>query len=50
MDRKDAQKVIDNLQNKPFICGDNEILVSGGYVIMKKERYEELKENAEKKR
>lgn len=50
MDRKDAQKVIDNLQQKPFICGGNEIIVSGGYVILKKESYESLKEKSEKKR
>lgn len=50
MDRKDAQKVIDNLKSKPFICGEDEILVSGGYVIVKKVRYEALKEKAEKKR
>ena len=37
MDRKDAQKIIENLQNKPFICGENEIEVAGGYVILKKE-------------
>ncbi len=36
MDRNDAKKVIDNLQQKPFICGEDEILVSGGYVIIKK--------------
>ncbi|MBO5208057.1 MAG: hypothetical protein J6B68_01795 [Lachnospiraceae bacterium] len=42
MDIKDAAKVIENLQNKPFICGDNAIIVSGGYVILKKEEYEKL--------
>lgn len=42
MNRDDAEKVIKNLQNKPFICGDNEIIVSGGYVILKKNDYERV--------
>ena len=46
MNRTDAVRVIKNLQNKPFICGENEILVNGGYVIIRKEQYEMLrKEN-----
>lgn len=43
MDRKDAQKVIENLQNKPFICGEDIIEVEAGYVILKKEEYKKMK-------
>ena len=43
MNVKDAERVISNLQNRPFICGENEILVSGGYVIIRKEEYERLR-------
>ena len=46
MDRRDVEIVVNNLQRKPFICGNNEIIVSGGYVIIKREEYEELKKNA----
>lgn len=51
MNRTDAVRVIKNLQNKPFICGENEILVNGGYVIIRKEQYEMLrKEKAQKRK
>lgn len=43
MDIKDAAKVIHNLQNRPFICGMNEIVLDNGYVILKKEEYERLR-------
>lgn len=43
MDRNDAQKVIENLQNEPFICGEDIIEVHNGYVILKKEEFEKLK-------
>ena len=43
MNRTDAARVIKNLQNKPFICGENEILVNGWYVIIRKEQYEMLR-------
>lgn len=43
MDKSDAEKVMKNLLNKPFICGDNEIIVYGGYVITTKETYEKLR-------
>lgn len=43
MDRNDAQKVIENLQNKPFICGEDIIEVEAGYVILKKKEYKKLK-------
>jgi hypothetical protein len=45
MDVKDAKRVIDNLQSKPFICGDNEIVTDNGYVILRKETYEKLIHN-----
>lgn len=44
MDIKDAEKVIQNLQNRPFICGANEIVLDNGYIILKKEEYERLTE------
>ena len=48
MSRKEVEEVIDNLSNKPFICGENEIETDNGYVITKKEHYEILKKQAEK--
>lgn len=48
MNRSDAKKVIKNLQNKPFICCDNEIIVSGGYVILKEETYKRLRKEGSK--
>lgn len=44
MDIKDAEKVVKSLLSKPCICGDKAIIVSGGYVILKKEEYERLTE------
>ena len=39
---KDAKKVIESLQSKPFICSVNEITTDNGYVILTKKRYEEM--------
>lgn len=46
MDIKDAHKVIDNLQERPFICHENYIELDNGYVIAKKEYFEELESRA----
>lgn len=46
MDVKDAHKVSDNLFTKPFICHENYIEVDGGYIITKKEYFEELEKEA----
>lgn len=48
MDIEDVKKVIKSLTNKPCICGDNAIIVSGGYVILKKEEHERLTECCKK--
>ena len=48
MSRKEVEKVIENVSNKPFICGENEIETDNGYVITTKEHYESLKKKAEK--
>lgn len=42
MDIKDAKNVIQNLQEKPFICVDNYMVLDNGYVIMHKETYDKL--------
>ncbi len=42
MDIKDAHKVIENLHTRPFICSENTIELDNGYVIVKKEYFEEL--------
>ena len=42
MDIKDANKVIENLQTRPFICSENTIELDNGYVIAKKEYFKEL--------
>lgn len=36
MDIKDAHKVVENLQTRPFICSENTIELDNGYVITKK--------------
>ena len=47
MDRRDAEKVIQNLRTKPFICSDNCLLLDNGYAILRKEYFQELKMNRE---
>ena len=47
MDRRDAEKVIQNLRTKPFICSDNCLLLDNGYVILRKEYFQELKMSRE---
>lgn len=37
MDIKDARKVINDLENKPFLCSDTEIQTESGYIITRKE-------------
>lgn len=46
MNMGDAERVIKNLQNRPFICSENEIVLDNGYVILKKEEYERLRKSA----
>ena len=48
MNVKDAHKVVENLQIRPFICSENTIELDNGYVIAKKEYFEELQRKAEK--
>lgn len=36
MNIKDARKVIEDLQNKPFLCSDEAIETDSGYVIIRK--------------
>ncbi len=43
MDRRDAERVIQNLRTKPFLCSDSCILLDNGYVILKQEYYDELR-------
>lgn len=43
MDRRDAEKVIQNLRTKPFIASEDFILLDNGYVILQKEYFEELR-------
>ena len=47
MDKRDAEKVIQNLRTKPFICSDDCLLLDNGYVILKKDYFEELKMSRE---
>ena len=48
MDLKDAHKVIENLQTRPYICSENTIELDNGYVIVKKEYFNELQRKSEK--
>lgn len=48
MDTKDAHKVIENLQTRPYICSENTIELDNGYVIAKKEYFQELQEARER--
>lgn len=43
MDRRDAAKVLWNLQTRPFNCSDDFILLDNGYVILRKEYFEKLR-------
>lgn len=45
MDKRDAEKVMQNLRTKPFICSDAFLLLDNGYVILRKEYFEELRKN-----
>ena len=49
MDIKDARKVIENLQTRPYICSENTIELDNGYVIAKKEYFKELQRKADKR-
>lgn len=42
MTRKDSEKVIKDLTEKPFIYSRDEIITDSGYVIISKEYYEKL--------
>lgn len=48
MDTKDAHKVIENLQTRPYICSENTIELDNGYVIAKKEYFNECREARER--
>lgn len=48
MDIKDTHKVIENLQTRPYICSENTIELDNGYVIAKKEYFQELQEARKK--
>lgn len=50
MDIKDTHKVIENLQTRPYICSENTIELDNGYVIAKKEYFNECREAREKQR
>lgn len=43
MDRRDAERVIQSLRTKPFLCSNSSILLDDGYVILRREYYEELR-------
>lgn len=43
MDRRDAEKVIQNLRTKPFIASEDFILLDNGYVILREAYFEELR-------
>lgn len=43
MDKRDAERVVQNLMTKPFICTGSSILLDDGYVILRRGDYEELK-------
>ena len=47
MNKRDAEKVIQNLWTKPFICSDDCILLDNGYVILRKKYFEELRMSRE---
>lgn len=47
MDRRDAEKVMQYLRTRPFICSDCCLLLDNGYVILKKDFFEELKMSRE---
>ncbi len=42
MNNRDAEKVIDSLSKKPFICSENYIKTDNDYVIVKKEYFEKI--------
>ncbi|MCI9600518.1 MAG: hypothetical protein HFI17_08430 [Lachnospiraceae bacterium] len=44
MSIRDAEKVIDRLSKKPFICSENYIKTDNGYVIVKKEYFEKYQD------
>lgn len=48
MDIKNAHKVIENLQTRPYICSENTIELDNGYVIVKKAYFKECQEAREK--
>ena len=50
MDSKDAKKIIDDLQNYPFICSNTKIVTESGYVIMPQKEYDALAAAAESRR
>lgn len=47
MNKTDAEKVMQNLKTKPFICSGHCLLLDNGYVILRKEYFEELKMSRE---
>lgn len=47
MDRRDAEKVIQNLRTKPFICSEDCLLLDNGYVILRKEYFDDLRMSRE---
>lgn len=50
MDIKDAHKVIENLQTRPYICSENTIELDNDYVIVKKAYFKECREARERQR
>ena len=42
MDIKDVKKIVDDLQNKPFLCSKEAIETDSGYVITHKCRLQRL--------
>ena len=46
---KDAERIIKNLQTRPYICSDNTIELDNGYVIAKKEYFKNLEKKTDEK-
>lgn len=47
MDKRDAEKVMQNLRTKPFICSEDCMLLDNGYVILRKGYFDDLRMSRE---
>lgn len=43
MNKRDAEQVVKSLMTETFICADKCLVLSNGYVILRKEYFEKLK-------